>query len=290
MTLPGLRYAEVLGRRMAYREAGRGSPVVLLHGNPTSSYLWRHLFSAIGDGHRVIAPDLLGMGGSEKLPSTDAEAYRFAGQAAHLEVLLDVLGASDRVVLVGHDWGAALAFDWAARHPLDVRGVAYAEAIVRPRKWSEESEGGRQLFRQLRSAAGERLVLDENVFVEAVLPAGTLSGLATEDHDAYRAPYREPGDGRRAMLTWAREIPFDGEPADVERIVESYSAWLRTSGTPKLFIRADPGAILTGEVVEYCRAFPAQDEVCVTASHFVPEDAPEELAEAVRSWLGRLPH
>lgn len=283
-----LRHVDVDGLRVAYRECGDGPPVLMLHGNPTSSYLWRHVQPRLADHHRVVAPDLMGMGGSQQLADAGPGSYRFADHRRWLARLMEELGVTQRVVLVGHDWGGALAFDWARRHPDAVRGIAYTETIVRPRRWADEDEGGRRLFEALRSDAGERLVLTENLFIEKVLPGGMLTDLAATDHDVYREPFLEPGESRRAMLTWPREIPFDGQPADVTDDVAAYAAWLSTSPVPKLFVRAVPGAILTGDVAEFCRALPNQREVVVAASHFVPEDAPDALADALVDWLATL--
>jgi haloalkane dehalogenase len=288
MDLLPVEHVEVDGVRMAYRECGTGAPVVLVHGNPTSSYLWRRVQPSLGRFGRIVAPDLVGMGASARLDGDGAGRYRFEDHRRWFAGFLEAVGATQRVVLVGHDWGGALALDWASRHPGAVRGLALTETIVRPRAWSEESDAGRRLFRALRGPDGERLVLHENLFVEKVLPGGMLTSLAPDDHDAYRAPFPAPGEGRRAMLDWPREIPFDGEPADVDAVVTAYRDRLRTSAFPKLFVRAEPGAILTGDAAEEVRSWPAVTEVTVPASHFVPEDAPEELTAALLDWLPRL--
>ena len=273
----------VEGVELAYEEVGSGDPIVLLHGNPTSSYLWRNVLPALADLGRVIAPDLAGMGKSGPAPS-----YRFADHRRYLGGLLHSLDADERVVLVAHDWGGALAFDWAAAHPDAVRGIAYTETIVRPRSWAEESPDGQQFFRTLRSPEGERRVLDDNVFIEEILPMA-VPGLTQADLAAYREPYREPGESRRPMLTWAREIPFDGEPADVAAAVGAYADWLAGSLVPKLFVVAEPGMILTGEARAFAESFANQTVVTVPAGHFVPEDAPAPLVAALRDWIPRLP-
>jgi len=270
------------GIELAYREAGHGEPIVLLHGNPMSSYLWRKVVPAIADLGRVIAPDLAGMGRSGRAPS-----YRFVDHRRYLDGFLQAVGAADRVVLVAHDWGGALAFDWAASHPQAVRGLAYCETIVRPRSWSEESPEGRSFFRSLRSEAGEQRVLEDNVFIEEILPMA-IPGLDQADLAAYGEPYLEPGESRRPMLTWAREIPFDGEPADVAQAVTAYGAWLSHSSVPKLLIAAEPGMILVGEAREFAESFPNQTMVTVPAGHFVPEDAPQAVVAALRDWLQGL--
>ena len=273
---------------MAYRSTGSGDPVVFLHGNPTSSYLWRDVLPRVAHRGRCIAPDLVGMGVSGKLPAAGPGSYRFVEHRRHLDGLLDRLGVRTGVVLVGHDWGGVLAVDWARRHPGAVRGIAYMETLVAPVSWAGPNAPDPALFGPLRGPEGERLVLEENVFVEKVLPAGTLRRLTDEEMDAYRAPYREPGESRRPTLTWPREIPIDGSPADVEEIVTRNAAWMASSPVPKLFVDGDPGALLTGPLREQCRRWPAQDEVTVPGLHFLPEDSAPQIADALDAWLGRL--
>ncbi len=287
--VPPVRYAEVHGLRMSYREAGAGDPIVLLHGNPTSSYLWRHVIGRVADHGRCLAPDLVGMGASDKVPGAGPGSYRFVEHRHYLDGLLDALGVRGRVVLVGHDWGGVLAMDRARRYPDAVRGVAYLETLVEPLSWGGSGAPDPGLFGPLRGPDGERLVLAENVFVEEVLPAGTRRRLTDEEMDAYRAPYREPGEGRRPTLTWPREIPLDGEPADVAAIVGRNADFMASSPVPKLFVDGDPGALLTGSPRERCRRWPAQQEVTVPGVHFLPEDAAPEIADALCAWLARLP-
>lgn len=270
------------GVELAYREVGSGDPIVLLHGNPMSSYLWRNVSPRLADLGRVIAPDLAGMGRSGPAPS-----YRFFDHRRYLEGFLREVGAADHVVLVGHDWGGSLAFDWASTHPDALRGLAYCETIVRPRSWTDEPSEGQDFFRRLRSPEGERLVLQENVFVDEILPVA-IQGLTDADLAVYREPYLEPGESRRPMLTWAREIPFDGEPADVAAAVSAYGAWLAGSPVPKLFIAAEPGMILVGEARRFAESFPNQTVVTVPSGHFVPEDAPDALVTALREWIPGL--
>ena len=273
---------------MAYREVGSGDPIVLLHGNPTSSYLWRHVIPHLAPHGRVVAPDLVGMGDSDKLADSGPGSYRFVDHRRHLDALMEALDVRDRVVLVGHDWGGALVFDWGRRHPAAVRGVAYMETIVGPRSWAEEEESAQRFFRRLRSDEGERLVLEENRFVE-LLARATLDGMAEEDLEVYRRPYLEPGESRRPTLTWPREIPFDGEPADVHEVAVAYEGWMSTSPVPKLLIRADPGAIVVGAVLDRARSRPNQTEVTVRGGHFVPEDSGDEVGRAIADWLAALP-
>lgn len=273
---------------MAYVERGHGDPIVLLHGNPTSSYLWRGVIPHLEGAGRCIAPDLIGMGDSDKLEPSGADRYTFVEHRRYLDALLEALGASSRVTFVVHDWGSALGFDWAHRHPDAVKGIAYMEAIVRPLAWSEWPDAARNIFQAMRSDAGEAIVLENNVFVERILPGSIMRQLTEEEMGEYRRPYVDPGESRRPTLTWPRQIPIEGEPADVTEIVQSYAGWLSTSRIPKLFVNADPGAILTGAQREFCRAFPNQEEVTVSGIHFVQEDSPGEIGRAIAAWLTAL--
>ena len=271
------RRVRVLDTEMAYVDTGAGDPVVFLHGNPTSSYLWRNVIPHVASVGRCLAPDLIGMGESGRAP---AGSYRFVDHARYLDAWLDALGLT-RVALVVHDWGSALGFHWAHRHPERVRGIAYMEALVRPVTWPEWPEVARQVFQAMRSPAGEEMVLTKNIFVERILPRSVLRGLGEAEMAVYRRPYLEPGESRRPTLTWPREIPIEGEPADVVAIAEAYSRWLATSDVPKLFVNADPGVILIGAQREFCRGWPNQREVTVKGSHFVQEDSPHEIGRAV---------
>lgn len=282
------RYRDVLGRRMAYVEMGEGNPIVFLHGNPTSSYLWRHVLPHLSPFGRCIAPDLVGMGDSDKLEGSGPDRYRFVEHREHLDELLEGLGVEGDVVLVGHDWGGALAFDWANRHRDAVSGIAYMETIVAPVSWSDWPETGRGIFQAMRSPAGEEICLVKNVFVERIIPASVLDPLPEEVLAEYRRPFSTPGEDRRPTLTWPREIPIDGSPADVHEIVTAFSDWLATSEVPKLFLSAAPGSILVGRLRELCRRWPNQEEVTVRGSHFVQEDAPDEIGAAIASWYERL--
>ena len=278
------RYATVDGKRMAYHEVGTGDPVVFLHGNPTSSYLWRNIIPHVSDRARCIAPDLIGQGDSDKLDDTGPGSYRFVEHRRYLDGLLDQLDLGDRITFVIHDWGSALGFDWANRHRDRVAGIAYMEAIVRPVTWDEWPDAAVDIFRAFRSDAGEEMVIANNLFVEAVLPASSLRELRPEEHDEYRRPFVEPAH-RRPTLTWPREIPLAGEPADVVEIVQSYADWLPTSGVPKLFVNAEPGAILTGPQRDFARTWDNQTEITVPGNHFIQEDSPHEIGRAVADWL-----
>jgi len=287
-----LQTISVLGKQIAYREAyretGAGNAIVFLHGNPTSSYLWRNVMPPVAELGRCIAPDLIGMGGSDKLDGTETDRYRFVAHRRYLDALLDALAIGNRVTLVLHDWGSALGFDWARRHADRVAGIVYMEALIRPIDWEEWPEQSRPLFEGLRSDAGESLILDKNLFIERILPASIMRKLSDEEMAAYRQPFAEPGDDRQAMLTWPRELPIDGEPADVVEIVSQYADWLATSNIPKLFINAEPGAILVGAPRETCRQWPNQDEVTVPGIHFIQEDSADEIGTAIANWHARI--
>ncbi len=289
---PRMPYAKrripVLDRTMAYVEAGDGDPIVFLHGNPTSSYLWRNVIPHVEALGRCIAPDLIGMGDSDKLESGGPGSYRFVEHRRYLDAFLEAVGVERDVVLVVHDWGSALGFDWARRHPEAVRGIAYMEAIVQPLRWEAWPKAAREAFQAFRSPAGEELILDRNLFVEQVLPGAVMRELGPEEMESYRRPFAEPGEGRRPTLTWPREIPIENEPADVTDIVEAYARWLAGSRIPKLFVNAEPGAILRGEQREFCRSWPNQTEVTVRGIHFIQEDSPDEIGQALAEWLRKL--
>jgi haloalkane dehalogenase len=280
----------VLDREMAYVEVGEGDPIVLLHGNPTSSYLWRNVLPHLQSRGRCIAPDLIGMGDSDKLPHTGRSSYRFVEHRRYLDALLDDLDVRQRVTFVVHDWGSALGFDWANRHREAVKGIAYMEAIVGRQYWDHwDKFGMRPVLQALRSEKGEAMVLQDNFFVEKVLPGAILRRMSDEDMVEYRRPFAEPGEGRRPTLTWPREIPIEGEPPDVTEIVTAYADWLVTSNVPKLFLKAEPGGILAGgAVLELARRLPAQTEVTVRGVHFVQEDSPDEIGRAIAGWMGTL--
>ena len=282
---------DVKGRSMAYVEVGSGDPIVFLHGNPTSSYLWRNVIPHLEGLGRCIAPDLIGMGDSEKLEDSGPDSYRFAEHRQYLDGLLDAIGVDSNatnVTFVIHDWGSALGFDWANRHRDQVKGIAYMEALVRPMSWDEWPEVARVLFQNFRSPAGESMVLDKNIFVANVLPASILRSLTDAEKEVYGRPYTEAGENRRPTLTWPRQIPLEGEPADVVEIAQSYADWLSGSDLPKLFINAEPGSILTGPQRDFCRRWPNQTEVTVKGIHFVQEDSPDEIGQAIAEWLGEI--
>lgn len=278
----------VNGKRLAYIDVGSGDPIVLLHGNPTSAYLWRNIIPALEERGRVIAPDLIGQGDSEKLDDSDSEAYGFACAYKYLDAMLEQLGVQHNVTLVIHDWGSALGFHWAKNHSDAVKGIAYMEGITMPLSWDDWPEGARGIFQGFRSEKGEELILKRNMFIEAVLPSSVLRKLTDEEMAHYRAPFEEEA-GRQVTLNWPREIPINGEPKHMVELVSDYGAWLETTlSIPKLFINAEPGSILVGKAREYCRSWPNQQEVTVKGLHFIQEDSPAEIGQAVANWLAKI--
>ena len=280
----------VHGSRLAYVDQGSGSPLLFLHGNPTSSYLWRNIIPPLASNYRCIAPDLIGMGDSDKLaPSLGPDRYSLFSHQRYLDGFIEALELEQPITLVVHDWGSALGFEWARRHPERVRGIAYMEAIVEERKWTDMPEQGRIIFEALRSEQGEQLILAQNVFIEQMLPRSTLRTLTPEEHAEYRRPFREPGEDRRSTLSWARQLPIDGEPREICELVQRYAAFLATSPIPKLFINAEPGRLLTGTGRDACRLWPNQQEVTVKGLHYVQEDSPVAIATALANWASTLP-
>jgi haloalkane dehalogenase len=277
---------DVLDSRIAYHERGEGAPVLLLHGNPTSSYLWRDVIPGLAGRGRLVAPDLIGMGDSGKLPNAGPDTYRFTTHRRYLDAFIDaVIGRSDSIVLVVHDWGSALGFDWANRHRDRIRGIAYMEAIVRPiASWDEWSPQAVPIFQGFRSDKGEAMILDRNMFVERVLPGSVLRKLTETEMAEYRRPFLQRED-RWPTLTWPRQIPIAGEPADVVAISTDYSRWMAENEVPKLFVNAEPGAILIGASREFCRSWNNQTEVTVAGSHFIQEDSGPAIGKAVADWM-----
>ncbi|MEQ1780338.1 MAG: haloalkane dehalogenase [Hyphomonadaceae bacterium] len=284
------KFCEVGGKRLAYREAGVGPPIVLLHGNPTSGYLWRNVVPHIAGSGRVIVPDLIGQGDSDKLPTSDGPGrYSFQVAYDYLEVMLEVLDARTNVTLVLHDWGSALGFHWARLHQDHVRAIAYMEGIVTPiPSWDDWPEKARGIFQGFRSAKGEDLILKRNMFIEAVLPSSILRKLTDAEMAQYRAPFLAEAD-RQVTLNWPRQIPIAGEPTHMVALVQQYADWLKTSPIPKLFINAEPGSILVGRQREFCRSWPNQTEVTVSGLHFIQEDSADAIGAAVANWLSFIP-
>jgi haloalkane dehalogenase len=289
-------FASVFDRHMAYIDTSPGGhpsgrTILLLHGNPTSSFLWRNVIPHLEGVGRCIAPDLIGMGDSDKLPEAGPGRYTFAEHRRYLDAFLVGLGltAAGGIILVVHDWGSALGFDWARRHPQAVDGIAYMEAIVAPVTWDDWPEEAKGIFQAFRSPKGEELILERNYFVEKILPLSVLEPLSDDVMASYRRPFEKAGEDRRPTLTWPRQIPIDGEPAEVVADVKAYGEWLGTDDSPpKLFINAEPGSILVGKQREFCRSWPNQTEVTVPGLHFVQEDSGDAIGEAVADFISGL--
>tara|TARA_B100001179_G_scaffold69122_1_gene48326 strand:+ start:2877 stop:3788 length:912 start_codon:yes stop_codon:yes gene_type:complete len=282
------KFIKINGKNIAYVEVGSGDPIVFQHGNPTSSYLWRNIIPILKDHGRCIAVDLIGMGDSEKLNNSNSNSYRYIEHRDYLFKAWNTLGINKNVTLVIHDWGSALGFDWAYQHPDSILGIAYMEAIVRPLTWDEWPELARNIFKGFRSSSGEELILEKNMFIEGVLPNSIIRNLSEEEMAVYRKPFIKPGEDRRPILSWPREIPIDGNPENVVEIVSRYAKWLENSDVPKLFINADPGSILVGKQREYCQTWKNQIEVTVKGRHFLQEDSPNEIGESIRKWRQSL--
>jgi haloalkane dehalogenase len=275
---------KVLDTEMSYVDTGSGEPIVFLHGNPTSSYLWRNIIPYLSRYGRCLAPDLVGMGQSGKSAS---QAYRFVDHARYLDAWFEAMDLTKGVTLVLHDWGSALGFYYAFRNPAQIKAIAYMEAITLPRDWKDFPSGRHAIFRELRSNEGERMVLDENFFIEVVLPKSVIRSLSDEEMEVYRAPYHMR-ESRLPLLVWPRELPIEGEPADVVAIVTEYGKWLAKSKLPKLFIVAEPGAALVGHAREICRTWPNQHETLVKGIHFIQEDSPAEIGNALQAFVKGL--
>ncbi|MFT5361439.1 MAG: haloalkane dehalogenase [Porticoccaceae bacterium] len=279
------KFATISGKKIAYVEEGRGDPIILLHGNPTSSFLWRNVIPELVESGRVIVPDLIGQGDSEKLPASEGpERYSLEVAYSYVDGLLASIGANKNVTLVIHDWGSGIGFLWAMRHAAAVKGVAYMESIVKPMIWADWPEGAVGIFKGFRSGKGEDLILNRNMFIEGVLPTSVIRTMTEKEMDAYRTPHLE-SDDRQPLLNWPRQIPIEGEPENIVALVNEYGAFMAGSEIPKLFINADPGSILVGPQREFCRSWPNQQEVTVKGLHFIQEDSPVEIGQAVANWL-----
>ena len=274
----------VLGKRMAYCEIGEGNPILFQHGNPTSSYLWRNIMPHLETHGRCIAIDLIGMGDSEKLEDSGDNTYSYHIQKKYFDACLEELGIHENITLVIHDWGSALGFHWAQEHPSQVKGICYMEGIVTPLIWEDWNQDAKGIFQGFRSEAGTEMILRKNLFIEAVLPGSIIRDLSTEEMDEYRRPFINELD-RRPTLDWPRHIPIENHPKDMCEIVQSYGEWMSVNEIPKLFINAEPGAILTGQQREFCRTWKNQTEITVSGSHFIQEDSPHEIGSAICEWL-----
>jgi len=274
----------VNNKNMSYVEMGVGETMLFLHGNPTSSYLWRNIMPYFSDIKRCIAPDLIGMGDSDKLDSNKVGQYNFFTHQKWLNDILESLNLGNNIILVVHDWGSALGFDWAFRNIDRIAGIVYMEGIVCELSWDDWDEKSAPLFKAFRSEAGENMIIEKNIFVERVLPGSVLRGLTEEEMNVYRRPFLNKED-RRPTLDWPNQIPIEGSPKDVVEVVNNYSKFFMKNETPKLFINADPGAILIGKQREFCRSWPNQSEITVPGSHFIQEDSPDLIGEGILNWL-----
>ena len=290
MTNAEKKTADIFGKKMSYLDVGEGDPIVFLHGNPTSSYLWRNIIPHVSQMGRCVAPDLIGQGDSDKLDNSGPDSYKYVEHRKYLFELLKQIGVESDATFVIHDWGSALGFDWAMQNPDSVKGVCYMEAIVKPfESWDDWPENARGIFQGFRSESGEDMALEKNLFVEGVLPAAILRDLEKEEMNEYRRPFSEPGESRRPTLTWPREIPIEGFPEDVTEIVTAYAEFMSDASFSKLFINAEPGAILQGKQRDFCRQWKNQTEITVAGNHFIQEDSPDEIGTALSSWFSNLP-
>jgi haloalkane dehalogenase len=280
-----LRFKEINGRRMAYIDEGRGDAIVFQHGNPTSSYLWRNVMPHLEGLGRLVACDLIGMGGSDKLDNSGPDSYHYHEHRDYLFALWEALDLGDRVTLVLHDWGGALGFDWANQHRDQIAGIAHMETVAVPMEWSDFPEEVAQMFRGFRSPQGEAIVLEDNMFVEGVLPATIQRTLSDEEMDHYRQPFRTPGEDRRPTLSWPRDVPLAGEPADVVAVVKDFGPFLAGGDVPKLFVNANPGVMQRGRVLDVVRSWANQTEVTVPGAHFLQEDSADEIGRAIASFV-----
>lgn len=279
------KFQSIKGLKMAYIETGEGDPIVFLHGNPTSSHIWRNIMPYVQSQGRCIAPDLMGMGDSDKFP--ESSSYTYAKNLEYLEAFFEALNIKKNITFVVHDWGSALAFDWARCHPQAVKGIVYMESIIMPRTWDELPPQGQQLFKAMRSDKGEEMVLQQNSFIEVNLVRTILRTMPKEEMDEYRRPFLEPGESRRPLLSWARQLPIGGEPANITKIVEDYGAYLSHSDIPKLFIESMPGTMSQRER-EFCKTWPHQTHIMVKGHHNVQEDSPDAIGAAIAVWLQQL--
>ena len=275
-------------KEIAYHQQGSGEPIVFLHGNPTSSYLWRNITPYLHDQASCISMDLIGMGDSDKLDNPDINSYRFEEHFYYVEKAIKALTNNKKITLVVHDWGSALGFHWSYKHPELTKGIAYMEAIVKEMTWDDWDKNARSIFQGFRSDAGENLVLEKNYFVEKVLPGSIIRTLDSDEMNEYRRPFLSSGEDRRPTLSWPREIPIEGQPGNVCQIVNEYAEWMKTNNIPKLFINAEPGAITTRRIREFCRSWKNQTEVTVKGIHFIQEDSPDEIGKALSKWYKEL--
>ena len=276
-------------KNIAYVDSGSGDPIIFLHGNPTSSYLWRNITPHLETQGRCISIDLIGMGDSDKLDNPDENSYRFEEHYHYLSTAIESLTDCENISFVIHDWGSALGFNWCFNNPNSVKGIAYMEAIVKEMTWEDWDNDAKGIFQGFRSDAGESLVLEKNYFIEKVLPGSIIRALSSDEMNEYRRPFLKSGEDRRPTLSWPREIPIEGRPRNVCEIVNQYAEWMQTNDIPKLFINAEPGAITTGRIREFCRSWKNQTEVTVKGKHFIQEDSPDEIGKALSTWYKNIP-
>jgi len=276
-------------KNIAYAESGSGDPIIFLHGNPTSSYLWRNITPHLESQGRCICIDLIGMGDSDKLDNPDENSYQFEEHYHYVNAAIESLTNGENITFVIHDWGSALGFNWCYHNPDSVKGIAYMEAIVKEMTWEDWRDEAKGIFQGFRSDAGESLILEKNYFVERVLPGSIIRRLRDEEIEEYRRPFLNPGEDRRPTLSWPREIPIEGQPANVCKIVNQYAEWMQTNDIPKLFINAEPGAITTGRMRDFCRSWKNQTEVTVKGIHFIQEDSPDDIGKAISTWYKNIP-
>ena len=276
-------------KNIAYVESGSGDPIIFLHGNPTSSYLWRNITPHLESQGRCICIDLIGMGDSDKLDNPDENSYQFEEHYHYVNAAIESLTNGENITFVIHDWGSALGFNWCYHNPDSIKGIAYMEAIVKEMTWEDWRDEAKGIFQGFRSDAGESLVFEKNYFVERVLPGSIIRRLSDEEIEEYRRPFINPGEDRRPTLSWPREIPIEGQPANVCEIVNQYAEWMQTNDIPKLFINAEPGAITTGRIRDYCRSWKNQTEVTVKGVHFIQEDSPDDIGKAISTWYKNIP-
>ena len=284
---PEKKNINVLGKKMTYVDKGEGDPIIFQHGNPASSYLWRNIIPYLENQGRCIAIDLIGMGDSDKLTDNGNNTYSYHIQKQYFDKCLEELEIKENITFVIHDWGSALGFNWAYEHQESVKGICYMEAIVKKISWEDWPKDAKSIFQGFRSDAGEDLILKKNLFIEGVLPNAIIRNLTETEMDIYRKPFLKEID-RRPTLDWPRQIPINNEPEDVCKIVDNYSSWMSINEIPKLFINADPGSILTGKQREFCRKWKNQQELTVKGNHFIQEDSPNEIGEAISKWYRNL--
>ena len=282
------KYKDIKNSKMAFIDEGSGDTFLFLHGNPTSSFLWRNIAPHVEDIGRIVIPDLIGMGDSDKLEGVDNPGYKYHGQYSYLTALMDELDLGNNIHLIIHDWGSAMGFQFARENKDRIKSITYMEAIVMPLTWDQWPDPATKIFGLFRSEAGEELVLEKNFFVERILLADSSTGYTEEEKSEYIRPFINPGEDRRPTLTWPRQIPLDGEPSEVVEEVRLNAEFHKESDIPKLFINADPGSILIGDQREFARSWTNQTEITVSGNHFIQEDSSEEIGAALRNFVESL--